>query len=92
MPEREREFSALFITNLEKKAKKENTFERINLTETATYTLLDLPSTCLSNEDENAQIVKQNNQKYLEVIFLFLFLSNLKIYIYSFEEKIIDFD
>ncbi|XP_077424536.1 dynein axonemal intermediate chain 4 [Vanacampus margaritifer] len=39
----------------------------IYLTETDTIILLDLPSTCMSEEAENAQAVKENNILYIEL-------------------------
>ncbi|XP_061533871.1 dynein axonemal intermediate chain 4 [Phycodurus eques] len=39
----------------------------IYLTETDTITLLDLPSTCMSEEAENAQAVKESNILYIEL-------------------------
>ncbi len=61
--------SALFITNIENVSanKVAPKSETISLSETSTHVLLDLPTSCLSNEDENAEKVKKNNQKYIEV-------------------------
>ncbi|XP_057691736.1 dynein axonemal intermediate chain 4 isoform X2 [Corythoichthys intestinalis] len=39
----------------------------IYLSETDTITLLDMPSTCMSEEAENAQAVKESNNIYLEL-------------------------
>ena len=47
--------------------KKGAKMEAITLIETSTHVLLNIPSICLSNEDESAETVKKNNQKYLEV-------------------------
>ena len=67
--EKDKETSALFITNIENVSRQKDgpTTETVNLTETSTYVLLNIPTSCLSNEDENAEKVKKNNQKYLEV-------------------------
>ena len=74
--EKDKETSALFITNIENvtQQKKGAKVEAITLIETSTHVLLNIPSTCLSNEDENADAVKKNNQKYLEVSLDFFFL------------------
>ena len=67
--EKDKEMSALFITNVDNvmQLKKAPKTETISLYETSTHVLLDLPSSCLSNEDENAEKVKKNNQKYIDV-------------------------
>ena len=66
--DREKEQSALFFTNVEVKPKSELLYETLNISETETFTLLDIPTTCLSDDDPNTEIVKQKNEKYIEVI------------------------
>ena len=66
--DREKEQSALFFTNVEAKPKSELLYETLNISETETFTLLDIPTTCLSDDDPNTEIVKQKNEKYIEVI------------------------
>ncbi len=64
----------MFITNIENVTQKKGAkTEAITLNETPTYVLLNIPTTCLSNEDENAENVKKNNQKYIEVSREFIF-------------------
>lgn len=75
--EKERESSAQFFIRVEKSSKKtkrsdEKIMANINISETSTYTLLDIPSICVSSEDPHAEIVLQNNQKYLEVSLYFI--------------------
>lgn len=69
--EKEKETSALFITNIEAETaahkKSGPKIEKINLSETSTYVLLNLISTCLSKEDENAEKIMKNNEKYIEL-------------------------
>lgn len=43
----------------------------INISETSTFTLLDIASICVSSEEPLAEVVTQNNQKYLEVSYMF---------------------
>ena len=71
--EEEREVSALFFIKVEKSAglkknvKNDKVMANINISETPTYTLLNIVSTCVSNEEPEAEQISQNNQKYLEV-------------------------
>ena len=39
----------------------------INLTETETIWILDLPGTCISVESDEAEIIKDQNARYAEV-------------------------
>ena len=66
--EKERETSALFLTNVEAEAKKEDkNYAKITLNETNTFCLLDIRSVCVSDEDPNCESIKQKNEKYIEV-------------------------
>jgi len=67
MLEKDREMSALFITDIERKKKTNENEEVINLNETATFVLLHIPTTCVSSEDQLCEAVKENNKKYIEV-------------------------
>jgi hypothetical protein len=60
------EKEALFLEALVRKQKLD-TQEKITLKETQTYFLIDLKSTCVSTEDSQYELVKQNNEKYTEV-------------------------
>jgi hypothetical protein len=75
--EKDKEIPAQFITNIVKQQNKQHTekIETINVKETPTFVLLDICSLCVSNEDQNIQKVKENNQKYSEVIFLDIFIK-----------------
>ena len=60
--------SALFITNVYKeKSPKEKVIETVNLKETSTHVLLNIPTSCVSSEDPLVEKVKNSNQKYEEV-------------------------
>lgn len=66
--EKEKEASALFVTDIEEKPKKQDgQYEKINLIETPTFCLLDIPKTCVSDEDPLIDKIKEKNEKYLEV-------------------------
>jgi hypothetical protein len=67
MLDKDREMSALFITNIERKKKVNESEEVINLNETATFVLFHMASTCVSNEDRLCESIKTNNKKYIEV-------------------------
>ncbi len=66
--DREKEQSALFFTNIEIKPKTDLLYETLHINETPTFILLDIPTTCLSDEDPNAEKVKLRNENYIEVI------------------------
>lgn len=65
--DREKEQSALFFINVETKPKSDLLYETLHINETATFSLLDIPTTCLSDEDPNAEKVKLKNESYIEV-------------------------
>jgi hypothetical protein len=88
--ERERETSAQFFIKVEKskKAKKsDKIMANINISETSTFTLLDIASICVSNEEPHAEVVSQNNQKYLEVSLLINFFQLNPYLSYIFSEQ-----
>lgn len=65
--DREKDLSALFFTNIEIKPKSELVYETLSLNETSTFILLDIPTTCLADEDPQAEIFKIRNEKYIEL-------------------------
>ena len=70
----EKEHSALFYTTVEPKNLNEiKVYEKIMFTETPTFTLLDIPQSCLFDEDPMVETVKENNKKYYEVNLLNIF-------------------
>lgn len=64
--ETEKETTALFLTQIENRKPFSN-IENIIIRETSTFWLLDIPATCISNEDTNLGFQKERNEKYLEV-------------------------
>jgi hypothetical protein len=62
----EREASALFLFNLQKK-KPNNSKENIKLTETPTFQLLNIPAIRLCDTDTNLEVVKEANKRYIQV-------------------------
>jgi hypothetical protein len=65
----EKEHSALLFTDIEPKNNKiQLPYENITFTETATFVLFDMPASRIHEEDPMNEIIKQKNQKYLEVI------------------------
>lgn len=74
--EKEKEASALFVTDIEEKPKKQDSqYEKICLIETPTFCLLDIPKTCVADDDPHIDKIKEKNEKYLEVsVFFLLFI------------------
>ena len=73
--DKDKETSALFVTDIEEKPKKQDSqHERISLIETATFCLLDIPKTCVSDEDPLIEKIKEKNEKYLEASHVFVFI------------------
>lgn len=56
----------MFYTIVEPHVPKD-AYERITFTETPTFKLLDIPQSCLFDEDERVESVKAKNAKYLEL-------------------------
>ena len=69
----EKEHSALFFTSfVTKQPKTPALYENITFSETTTFVLFDLPQACLFDEDPMTEIIKQKNQKYLDVCQFYL--------------------
>ena len=64
--EKEKDTSALFLTSVQKAAPRDP-FETIVMKETETFFLLDMPSTCLSNDDPALDQILKSKEKYVEV-------------------------
>ena len=64
----DKEQSALFFTTVEfVDPKAVKIYEKITFTETPTFTLLDIPQSCLADEDPMVETINKKNKKYLEL-------------------------
>lgn len=79
--DKDKEMSALFFTDVEEKTTRarvdDETYARINLSETSTFVLLDIPVVCISDEDPNIGKIKETNEKYHEVILILKMFSQI---------------
>lgn len=71
--EKEKETSAMFLTSVQKAAPRDP-FETIVMKETDTFFLLDMPSTCLSNDDPALEQILKSKEHYIEVNILIYFI------------------
>ena len=70
--------SAYFFIDVEKESQTTKQEENsINLKETSTFFLLNIPSICFSPETANIEHIKQLNQKYQEVKALSTFFTKV---------------